>query len=122
MNLVTILQEDIKSIRFNKELILQQNTLVSEKESELVEYYENCISFDWPIENILKNMCIQSIVNKGIHKKIYGKLCEDICISHGIEFIVSLTRLANLGLFYEAGSIKEPYPFSELKKELKLIS
>ena len=39
LQLVTILQEDIKSIKFNKELILQQNTLVSEKESELVEYY-----------------------------------------------------------------------------------
>lgn len=49
LQLVTILQEDIKSIRFNKELILQQNTLVSEKESELVEYYENCIPFEWPI-------------------------------------------------------------------------
>jgi hypothetical protein len=67
-------------------------------------------------------MCIQSIVNKGIHKKIYGKLCEDICISHGMNFIVALTQLANLGLFYEAGSIREAYPFSELKKELKLIS
>lgn len=67
-------------------------------------------------------MCIQSIIAKGIHKKIYGKLCEEICMSYGLPFIVSLTNLANLGLFYEAGSIKEPYPFAELKKELKLIS
>lgn len=43
-------------------------------------------------------------------------------MSYGLPFIVSLTNLANLGLFYEAGSIKEPYPFAELKKELKLIS
>jgi hypothetical protein len=67
-------------------------------------------------------MSIQSILNKGIHKKVYGKICEDICFTHGMNFIVSLTHLANLGLFYEAGSIKEPFPFGELRKELKLIS
>lgn len=67
-------------------------------------------------------MCIQSIINKGIHKKVYGKICEDICITHGFNLLAALTHLANLGLFYESGSIKEPYPFTELKKELKLIS
>lgn len=100
--------------------MLQQKTLL-EKESEIVDYYENCIPFDFPIENIIKNFCIQSIVNKGIHRKVYGKLCEDICLTHGINFIATLTHLANLGLFYEAGSIKEPYPFVDLRKELKLI-
>lgn len=87
-----------------------------------MDYYENCIPFDFPIENIIKNMCIQSIINKGIHKKVYGKICEDICITHGFNLLAALTHLANLGLFYESGSIKEPYPFTELKKELKLIS
>jgi hypothetical protein len=27
-----------------------------------------------------------------------------------------------LGLFYEAGTIKEPFLYSELKKEMKLLS
>ena len=61
-------------------------------------------------------MSVQSIVSKGIHKKVYGKICEDICISYGFNFIPALSHLANLGLFYEAGSIKEPYPFAELRK------
>ena len=36
--------------------------------------------------------------------------------------MVSLTHLANLGIFYEAGSLKEIYPYSDIRKELKLIS
>lgn len=80
------------------------------------------IPFDIPLENIIKNMAIQCIINKGVHRKVYAKICEDICLTHGIQHIVSLTHLANLGLFYEAGTIKEPFLYSELKKEMKLIS
>jgi hypothetical protein len=39
-----------------------------------------------------------------------------------MQHIVSLTHLANLGLFYETGTIKDPFPYSEIKKEMKLIS
>jgi len=49
---------------------------------------------------------LQSIIDKGVNKKIYGRICEDICLTYGIQHIVSLTHLANLGLFYEQGSIK----------------
>jgi hypothetical protein len=61
-------------------------------------------------------MAIQCIIGKGVHRKIYGKICEDICITHGIQHIASLTNLANMGIFYESGTVKEPYPFTELKK------
>ena len=57
MELITILLDDIKSVRFNKELLLQQNILL-DRGTEIVEYYENMIPFDVPLENILKNMTI----------------------------------------------------------------
>lgn len=78
-----ILQEDIKSIRFSKEHYLQQSCLLN-KGTDLVEYFENCIPFDFPLENILKNMAIESIINKGIHRKIYSRVCEDICLTYGM--------------------------------------
>lgn len=80
------------------------------------------IAFDAPIENIIKNMAIQCIVNKGVPPKIYSRICDDICFTHGMKHVVSLTHLANLGIFYEAKSVKEPYLYSDIKKELKLIS
>jgi hypothetical protein len=67
-------------------------------------------------------MSIQSIVNKGVHYKTYARICDDICFTYGMQHITSLTHLANLGIFYESKSIREPYPFAELKKELKLTS
>jgi hypothetical protein len=80
------------------------------------------IPFDIPLENIIKNMAIQCIVNKGVPPKVYSKICDDIVFTFGLKHIVSLTHLANLGIFYEAKSQKEPFPYSDLKKELKLIS
>ena len=101
--------------------MLQQQTLL-EKDSELIEYYENMIPFDLPLETILKNMAIQCIVNRGVPPKVYSKICEDVVFTYGMKHIVSLTHLANLGIFFEAKSQKEPFPYADLKKELKLIS
>lgn len=67
-------------------------------------------------------MCLQSIIDKGISRKIYGRICDDIAMTYGGEQIISLTNLAKLGLLYEQGSRENHYPFSEIKKELKLIS
>lgn len=49
-------------------------------------------------------MCLQSIIDKGISRKQYGKVCDDIVMTYGGEQIISLTNLAKLGLFYEQGS------------------
>lgn len=43
-------------------------------------------------------------------------------MTYGTEQVITLTNLARMGLFYEQGSIKEYYPFADIKKELRLIS
>ncbi len=48
LNMIVALQEDINTISFHKELMLQQETLLDE-DSELIEYYENMIPFDMPL-------------------------------------------------------------------------
>jgi hypothetical protein len=57
-------------------------------------------------------MCLQSIIDRGVNKKIYGKICEDICFTYGLQHIISMTNLANIGLFYEQGSVQNYYPFT----------
>jgi hypothetical protein len=49
-------------------------------------------------------MCLQSIIDRGISKKHYGRICDDIVMTYGGEHIISLTNLAKMGLFYEQGS------------------
>lgn len=67
-------------------------------------------------------MALQCIIQKGINKKTYARVCDDIVFTYGMQHILSLTNLANLGIFYPEGSGTTNYSFSEIKKELKLIS
>jgi hypothetical protein len=67
-------------------------------------------------------MILQSIIDKGVHRKVYGKLCEDLVFTYGMQHVISLTNLSRLGLFYEQGAVNTNYNFSDIKKELKLIS
>ena len=80
------------------------------------------IAFEVPLPKIIRSICLQNIVDKGIHRKIYSRICEDIVMTFGGEHIISLTNLAKLGLFYEQGSKDNSYPFHDIKKELRLIS
>ena len=67
-------------------------------------------------------MCLQCLVDKGVNRKIYNRICEDIVLTYGMQHIISMTNLANLGLFYEQGAYNNPFNFNEIKKELRLIS
>ena len=67
-------------------------------------------------------MALQCIIEKGINKKTYAKIWEDVVFTYGMQHILSMTNLANLGLFYPEGSVNTNYNFSDIKKELKLIS
>jgi len=67
-------------------------------------------------------MALQCIIEKGINKKTYARICEDIVFTYGMQHILSMTNLSNLGLFYPEGSNITNYSFSDIKKELKLIS
>lgn len=64
------------------------------------------IAFEVPLPKVLRSMCLQSIIDRGINKKHYGRICDDICTTYGEEHIVSMSNLAKLGLFYEQGTQK----------------
>ena len=61
---------------------------------------ENLIPFEVPIEKILRSMTLQCIIDKGINKKAYARICDDLVFTYGMQHILSLTNLANLGLFF----------------------
>lgn len=67
-------------------------------------------------------MALQCIIEKGINKKTYARICDDLVFTYGMQHILSLTNLANLGLFFPEGSIGTTFNFNDIKKELKLIS
>jgi hypothetical protein len=99
-----------------------QQKCVLESDKEIIEYMENLIPFEIPIEKVLRSMALQCIIEKGINKKTFAKICEDFVFTYGMQHILSLTNLANLGLFFAEGSFSNTFNFSDIKKELKLIS
>ena len=67
-------------------------------------------------------MTLQCIIKRGINKKTYARICDDIVFTYGMQHILTLTNLANLGMFYAEGSANTNYNFNDIKKELRLIS
>lgn len=47
----------------------------------------------------MRTLCLYSLVEKGVPKKVYRQLCTDIVQCYGPEAIVTLSNLAKLGLF-----------------------
>lgn len=61
---------------------------------------ENLIPFEIPLEKVIRSMALQCIIEKGVNKKTYARICDDIVFTYGMQHILSLTNLSNLGLFY----------------------
>lgn len=93
-----------------------------DKEKDVIEYFENLIAFEVPLPKILRSMCLQCIIDKGVNKKVYARICDDIAITYGAEHIVSMSNLARTGLFFDQGNREANFSFNDIKKELKLIN
>lgn len=62
---------------------MMQRCTMGEAEKEIPDYYENLVSFGLPLEKILRPLCVYSIVEKGVHKKIFRPLVTEITHSYG---------------------------------------
>jgi len=113
----------MKTISFFKEVSMMQRCIMGEGEREIPDYYENLICFGLPLEKILRPLCLYSIIERGVHKKIFRPLVTEIIQCYGPESIMSLSSLARLGMFNEQGSVQpnQQFNFAELKKEFRLI-
>lgn len=120
INISYAIAESMKNIGFHKELMLMQQCLVGNGEKDIPEYYSNLIPFGVPLEKLLRPFCLYSVVEKGINKKLYRSICEDIIQCYGAQHIISLSYMSRLGLLNEEGV--NNVPFTEIKKEMKLIS
>ena len=102
LGLNSALMEEMKTIGFHKELLLQQRCLM-EKQKEVIEYFENMIPFEVPLAKVLRSMCLQCIIDRGVNKKVYSRICDDIAMTYGAEHVVSMFNLARMNLFYPQG-------------------
>ena len=55
-------------------------------------------------------------MDRGVNKKVYARICDDIAMTYGAEHIVSLSNLARIGLFYPDGAPSPNFSFQDIKK------
>lgn len=83
INISSALAESMKTISFHKELMMMQRCIMGSSDKEVLEYYENLIPFGLPLEKLMRALCLYSLVEKGINKKVYKTLCTDIIQCYG---------------------------------------
>ena len=93
-----------------------------DREKDVIEYFENLIPFEVPLAKILRSMCLQCLIDRGVHRKTYARICDDIVMTYGAEHVVSMSHLARIGLFYQEGTREPVFSFNDIKKELRLIN
>ena len=80
---------------------------------------EELIARQTSLTQILRILCLQSVLNGGLRQKQYDFFCREIIQTYGCEHLLTIRNLAKSGLFYPQGSGRNPYP--QLRKYLQLV-
>ncbi|ORX89440.1 vacuolar protein sorting-associated protein 33A [Basidiobolus meristosporus CBS 931.73] len=119
----TTLAEQIMSCTtsedFNRMLEVQQNFTAGYDTNTQSPYIEELINRQAPLLQVLRLLCLQSLVNNGLKSKTYDFFRKEIIQTYGYEHIVTLHNLAKVGLLKIQDVNRNPYP--QVRKSLRLI-
>ncbi|KAJ3333130.1 hypothetical protein HDU76_011207 [Blyttiomyces sp. JEL0837] len=104
---------------FNKMLDVQQNLVAGTVLNSHVDYMEEIINKQAPVMLALRLLCLYSLVNGGFKPKNYDFFRREIVQTYGIEHILTLQRLAKIGLLRASEPSINFY--AQARKSLKLI-
>ncbi|CAG8439325.1 11444_t:CDS:10 [Ambispora gerdemannii] len=104
---------------FNKALEVQQNLVAGIDIITQNDYIEEMINRQVPLVQVLRLLCLQSLVNGGIKQKSFDFFKKEILQTYGFEHLQSLLNLERLNLFVKQVSTRNPYP--SVRKSLRLI-
>jgi len=104
---------------FNKFLEVQQNFIAGITSHNHIEYIEEMINNQQPIEKTIRLLSLLSSVSGGIKAKSYEFFRKEIVQTYGYQHIITLDNLSKVGLFKKYDKTKNPYP--AVRKALKLI-
>ncbi|CAG8535444.1 3238_t:CDS:10, partial [Ambispora leptoticha] len=104
---------------FNKALEVQQNLVAGIDIVTQNDYIEEMIGRQVPLVQVLRLLCLQSLVNGGIKPKSFDFFKKEILQTYGFEHLQSLLNLERLNLFIKQVTTKNPYP--PVRKTLRLI-
>ncbi|CAI2165487.1 1983_t:CDS:10 [Funneliformis geosporum] len=104
---------------FNKALEVQQNLAAGIDINLQNDHIEEMINRQVPIVQVLRLLCLLSIVNGGLKQKSFEFFKKEILQSYGFEHLQTLLNLERLNMFVKQGSTNNK--FSSIRKQLQLI-
>ncbi|CAG8439118.1 13289_t:CDS:10 [Acaulospora colombiana] len=104
---------------FNKALEVQQNLVAGIDVNTQNEYIEEMINRQAPLVQVLRLLCLQSLVNGGLKQKNFEFFKKEILQTYGFEHLQTLLNLEKLGMFVKQVSNRNQYAY--IRKSLRLI-
>ncbi|KAG0261630.1 hypothetical protein DFQ27_002865 [Actinomortierella ambigua] len=123
LRLHTSLAEEIMNYTmsddFNRILEVQQNLVAGINTTKEPEYIEEMINKQAPLTQVLRLLCLYSLVNGGLKQKQFEFFKHEILETYGFEHIQTLENLRQLGMLTRQTTTKNTY--SLVSKSLHLI-
>ncbi|KAF9403342.1 hypothetical protein BGZ94_004644, partial [Podila epigama] len=123
LRLHTALAEEIMNYTmtddFNRILEVQQNVVAGIGTNKEPEYIEEMINKQVPIVQVLRLLCLYSLVNNGLKPKQLEFFKKEILEAYGFEHIQTLDNLQRLGMLTKQVSNKNTYGL--VRRSLSLI-
>ncbi|KAF9436512.1 hypothetical protein BGZ76_003730 [Entomortierella beljakovae] len=104
---------------FNRILEVQQNVVAGIATTKEPDYIEEMINKQVPLVQVLRLLCLYSIVNNGLKPKQFEFFKREILEAYGFEHIQTLENLRRLGMLTKQVTTKNPY--SLVRRSLSLI-
>ncbi|KAF8980525.1 hypothetical protein BGZ46_004066 [Entomortierella lignicola] len=104
---------------FNKILEVQQNVVAGIATNKEPEYIEEMINKQVPLVQVLRLLCLYSLVNNGLKPKLFEFFKKEILEAYGFEHIQTLENLRRLGMLTKQVTTKNTY--SLVRRSLSLI-
>ena len=120
INLADYISKKQKLPREKLYLNYEQNLLIGQSPPSFYEFIEDELAKKSEEYNILRMICLDSLIHGGIKNKLYEQIKKDIINIYGFQEIFLLNNLEKMNILknYDASSNY----YSELNKKLRLIN
>ncbi|KAI9016781.1 Sec1-like protein [Hyaloraphidium curvatum] len=120
----SVAEEIAKTTRspdFNGALEIQQNLVAGVVATEQIDYLEQLIDRDAPVEGVLRLLALMSQVQSALKQKTYDHLRTELVQTYGFKHIVTLQNMERSSLLRRGDVPGQPAYSSALRKALRLV-
>jgi hypothetical protein len=98
LNIASKIKEMTLTHDFRKMIETEQNLILQEDERASMEYIENCIIRQDPLDKVLRLLCLMSLTKNGLSQKEFDHLRTELINSYGHFTLLTLDNLQKAGL------------------------